>query len=140
MKINNHLLIFVYFSCLIMLSIILFSLMFNNITKELLGNFPVKNKIYYWEIFLIWIILVYIIFNIKNYVNYYGKNNIKKYIMSNEKNIGLEYIDNEIDEIMKFDILIISGFIAIFLSSKYNNYNEKLTALNEDIGIISEVF
>jgi len=116
----------------------LFSFVFNTITTRLFGNYPQKTKIYYMEIFGIWLILVYMMFNVRTNINIISKKKLTNYISSNGKNGEYSNIYSQIDEMEKFDMLIIIGFIIIFIGSQQQTYKEKLSLLNEDIGIISE--
>lgn len=116
----------------------LFSFVFNTITTRLFGNYPNKTKIYYMEIFGIWLILVYIMFNVRTNVNIISKKKLTNYVNSNSDNGEYFDIYFQIDEMEKFDMLIIIGFIIIFLGSQHHTYKEKLSLLNEDIGIIGE--
>lgn len=140
MKIEHQIIIFVYFLCVIVITMVLFSFVFNTIATRLFGNYPQKTKIYYMEIFSIWLILVYIMFNFKINFNQFSKKNLTNYVSSNGE-IG-EYSDiySQIDEMQKFDIVIIVGFIIIFFGSSHHTYKEKLSLLNEDFGIISDTF
>lgn len=138
MKIEHQFLIFVYYLCIIIITMALFSFVFNTITTRLFGNYPQKTKIYYMEIFGIWLILVYMMFNVRTNINIISKKKLTNYISSNGKNGEYSNIYSQIDEMEKFDMLIIIGFIIIFIGSQQQTYKEKLSLLNEDIGIISE--
>ena len=143
MKTEHEILIFVYFLCIIVITIILFSFIFNAITTRLFGNYPIKTKIYYLEIFSIWLILVYIMLNIKININRFSKKNLTHYVSSNGELGNYTDIYSQIDQIEKFDMLIIIGFVVIFLNYHHNPkniYKDKLSSLNEDIGIIGAVF
>ena len=138
MKTKHQLLIFVYFLCVIVITMVLFSFVFNIITTRLFGNYPKKTKIYYMEIFGIWAILVYIMFNLRTNVNSISKKNLTHYVKTNGETGEYSDIYSQINELEKFDVLIIIGFIIIFIGSQQHTYKEKLSLLNEDIGIISE--
>lgn len=138
MKIEHQFLIFVYYLCIIVITMALFSFVFNTITTRLFGDYPNKTKIYYMEIFGIWIILVYAMFNIRTNVNLVSKKKLTNYMSSNGENGEYSDIYSQIDEMEKFDMLIIIGFIIIFFGSQHHTYKEKLSLLNEDIGIIGE--
>lgn len=140
MKTQHKLLIFVYFFCIIVITMVLFSFVFNIITKRLFGSTPIKTKLYYLEIFGIWLILAYILFNIRTNVNKYSKKELTKYVKLNEELDNYDDLYNEIDELEKFDMIMIVGFFMIFIGSQQHTYKEKLTLLNEDIGIIGEAF
>ena len=140
MKLYNELLVFVYFFCIIVISMILFSFIFNIITKRLFVQNPVKSKLYYLEIFGIWLILVYVMFNIITNVNKYSKKEITKYVKSNGEINDYDYLYNEIDELGKFSMVLIIGFFIIFIGSQQHTFKEKLKLLNEDIGLIAETF
>ena len=140
MKLYNELLVFVYFFCIIVISMILFSFIFNIITKRLFVQNPVKSKLYYLEIFGIWLILVYVMFNIRTNVNKYSKKEITKYVKSNGEMDDYDYLYNEIDELGKFSMVLIIGFFIIFIGSQQHTFKEKLKLLNEDIGLIAETF
>jgi hypothetical protein len=139
MKTEYQLLIFAYFLCVIVITILLFSFVFNTITTRLFGNYPQKTKIYYLEIFGIWLIFVYIMFNIRTNFNQFSKKNLTHYISSNGENGEYSDIYSQIDEMEKFDLVIIIGFIIIFFGSQQHTYTEKLSLLNEDIGLISKI-
>jgi len=139
MKIQYELIAFVYFFCIIIISIILFSFVFNIITKRLFGTNPYKTKIYYLEIFGIWMILAFIMFNIRTNLNLYSKKYFTKYMKSNGENEEYINIYNQIDELEKFDMIVIIGFFIIFIGSNQHTYNEKLTLLNEDFSLIGEI-
>ncbi len=140
MKILHEFTINVYFLCVIIITMILFSFVFNTITVRLFGNYPNKTKIYYLEIFGIWLILAYSIFNIKSNVNRYSKKEITRYVKANGETEKYDTLYNQIDEMEKFDMIIIIGFLAIFVGSQQHSYKEKLFLLNEDIVISLEMF
>ncbi len=139
MKTEHQLLIFVYFLCTILITMVLFSFVFGTVTTRLFGDYPNKTKIYYAEFFGIWLILMYLMFNVRTSVNAVSKKHLAHYMSFNGE-IG-EYSDiySEIDELEKFDMIIIIGFIIIFFGSQQHTYKEKLSLLNEDIGIIREI-
>ena len=138
MKTKHELLIFVYFLCVIVITMLLFSFVFNTVTTRLFGDYPKKTKIYYMEIFGIWLVLVYLMFNLRTNVNFISKKNLTHYMSSNGENGEYSDIYSQIDELEKFDMLIIIGFIVIFIGSQQHTYREKLLLLNEDIGVIGE--
>lgn len=138
MKTKHQLLIFVYFLCVIVITMVLFSFVFNTITTRLFGSYPKKTKIYYMEIFFIWLVLVYLMFNLRTNVNSISKKNLTHYVKTNGETGEYSDIYSQIDELEKFNVLIIIGFIMIFIGSQQHTYKEKLSLLNEDIGIISE--
>lgn len=140
MKITHQLIINTYFLCVIIITMVLFSLAFNTITERLFGNYPTKTKMYYLEIFGIWLILVCVAFNIKININRYGKDKITHYIKENGEIEKNDVLYKQIDEIEKMDLIIIIGFFAIFIGSQQHSYKEKLSLLNEDIGIVTEIF
>lgn len=138
MKIYYELIIFVYYLCVIFLTVILFSFAFNTVTKRLFGNNPDKTKLYYFEIFLIWVLVTGLIFNLKINFNKYNKKKITEYIKSNNENRIYDDIYDEINNLEKFDIVLILGLVIIFVSSHHHTYKEKLRLLNEDIGLVAE--
>ena len=140
MKIYHELMIFVYYLCIIFLTMILFSYVFNIITLRLFGKEQNKTKLYYFEIFVIWLILACITFYCKINVNNWGKKNITEFIKSNGEIKEYEELYREINNLEKFDIIVILGLVIIFVGSQHHTYKEKLSLLNEDIGIIAETF
>jgi uncharacterized membrane protein len=118
----------------------LFSFVFNTITTRLFGNYPKKTKIYYIEIFFIWLVLAYLMFNFRTNVNFISKKHLTHYVKTNGETGEYFDIYSQIDELEKFDVLIIVGFIIIFIGSQQHTYKEKLSLLNEDIGIMGEAF
>ena len=140
MKTQNKLLVFIYFFCIIVITMILFSFIFNIITKRLLGSSPIKTKFYYLEMFGVWLILAYIMFNIRTNINNYSKKEITKYVKSNGETGDYNYLYNEIDELGKFALVLIIGLFIIFVGSQQHTYKEKLKLFNEDIAIIAESF
>lgn len=140
MKIHNKLFVFVCFFCIIVITMILFSFVFNIITKRLFGTNPIKTKLYYLEMFGIWLILTYIMFNVRTNINEYSKKEITKYVKSNGETDDYDYLYDEIDELGKFALVLIIGFFIIFVGSQHHTYKEKLKLLNEDISIIAESF
>lgn len=117
---------------------ILFSFVFNIITKRLFGTNPIKTKLYYLEMFGTWLILTYIMFNVRINVNEYSKKEMTKYVKSNGETEDYDYIYYEIDELGKFALVLIIGFFIIFIGSQQHTFKEKLGLLNEDIAIIAE--
>jgi|688.fasta_scaffold252840_2 hypothetical protein len=140
MKIQHELMIFVYYLCVIFLTMILFSFVFGVITKRLFGSNPDKTKLYYFEIFLVWSILAFITFYSKIHINEYSKKKISTFVELRGENGTHEQIQNEIDYLEKFDVVVILGFIIIFIGSRGHTFTEKLSLLNEDIGIMAETF
>ncbi len=78
-------------------------------------------------------------FNIRTNFNQFSKKNLTHYISSNGENGEYSDIYSQIDEMEKFDLVIIIGFIIIFFGSQQHTYTEKLSLLNEDIGLISKI-
>ena len=140
MKVQNKILVFVYFFCIIVVTMLLFSFIFNIITKRLFGTSPIKTKFYYLEMFGVWLILAYIMFNIRTNINNYSKKEITKYVKSNGETDDYNYLYDEIDELGKFVLVLIIGLFIIFVGSQQHTYKEKLKLLNEDIAIIAESF
>ena len=140
MKIQNKLLVFVYFFCIIVITMILFSFIFNVITKRLFGSGPFKTKIYYLEMFGVWLILAYIMFNIRTNINNYSIKEITKYVKTNGETDDYDYLYDEIDELGKFALVLIIGLFIIFVGSQQHTYKDKLKLLNEDIALIGESF
>jgi hypothetical protein len=138
MQVHHELMIFGYYLCLIFLSMIFFSFVFNTVTKRLFGVNPNKTKLYYFEMFLIWAILAALMFYHKYNINEYNKKKISDYVKFDGENSSYDDIQNEINNIEKFDIVVILGFIIIFSFSQHHSFNEKLKLLNEDIGIMAE--
>jgi len=138
MQLHHELMIFGYFLCLTFLTMILFSFVFNTITKRLFGTDPTKTKLYYFEMFLIWALMACLMFYHKANINEYNKKKITEHMKSNGENDTYENVHNEINNIEKFDIVVILGFIIIFIGSQHHSFNEKLSLLNEDIGIVAE--
>lgn len=123
---------------------ILFSFVFNIITKRLFGTSPNKTKLYYLEMFGVWLILAYVMFNIRTNINNYSKKEITKYVKSNgdpnDYDYDYDYLYNQIDELGKFSLVLIIGLFIIFVGSQQHTFKEKLKLLNEDIAIIGETF
>lgn len=140
MQIQHQFLISIYFFCVITITIILFSFIFNIITKRLFGTDPIKTKLYYLEIFGVWLILAYLMYNLRTKINKYSKKQLTKYVSLSNKNDTYENIYDEIDQMEKFNMIVIIGFVAIFIGSQQQTYKEKLFLLNEDIGILGEAF
>ncbi len=138
MQIHHEFMIFGYYLCIIFLSMILFSFVFSTITKRLFGTNPNKTKLYYFEMFLIWAIMACLMFYHKSIINEYNKKKISYYMKSDGENGTYDDIHDEINNIEKFDIVVILGFIIIFSFSQHHTFNEKLKLLNEDIGIVAE--
>ena len=139
MKIEHQIIVFVYFLCVIVITMLLFTFVFNIITTRLFGDYPKKTKIYYMEIFGIWLVLVYLMFNVKTNLNIIGKKKLTHYVSSNGETGEYNVIYSQIDNMEKIDMLIIIGFIMIFFGSQQHTYKEKLSLLNEDIGILGEI-
>lgn len=140
MKSEHSFFIFVYFFAIIVITMLLFSFIFSIITKRLFGNYPKKTKIYYLELFSIWLILVYLLFNIRTRINKFSKKHLSDYVIKNGENGEYNEIYMQIDEMEKFNMIIIIGFFIIFISSQQHSYKEKLSLFNEDIEIIAEAF
>lgn len=139
MKTKHQLLIFVYFMCTMLITMLLFTLSFNTIGTRLFGNYPKKTKMYYLEMFGIWLILAYVIFNIRTGINHIGKKKLTTYLSSNGEIGEYNVIYSQIDSMEKFDMLLIIGFVIIFIGSQQHTWKEKLTLLNEDIGVIGDI-
>lgn len=140
MKTEHKFLIFVYFLCVILITMTLFSFILNTVVRRLLGDYPRQTKIYYLEYFGIWLVIVYIMFNLRTNFNNFSKKKLTNYVSSNGEIGEYDEIYSQIDEMEKFNGLLIVGFVVIFFSSHQHTYKEKLSLLNEDIGIISEAF
>lgn len=143
MEIYLELLIFIYYLCVIFLTMILFSFIFNVISNRLFGKNPNKTKLYYFEIFCIWLVLACIIFFYKKNINDYNKKKFTEYIKTKnnyDENYSIDNLHNEIDNLEKFDIIVILGFVIMFIGSQHHTFNEKLSLFNEDINMVAEMF
>ena len=139
MKTEHKVLIFVYYFCIIIIMMLLFTFIFNNIIYRLFGDNSYKTNHYHIKIFGIWLILVLIMLYIKYNTNKYSKKKLTQYIkIHSDDNKEYDTLYKEIDEIGKFDVIIIIGFIIIFLNSYQHNFKENLKLFNEDLSILSE--
>lgn len=75
MKIKHQILIFVYFLCVIVITMTLFSFVLNTVITRIFGNYPEKTKMYYLEIFGIWLIMAFIILYLRTNFNIFSKKN-----------------------------------------------------------------
>ena len=139
METKHQFYIFIYYFCIIILTMILFRFVFRVVTNRLLDSNSSKTKYYYLEIIGIWIILLIGMIYIKYNLNQFSKKNITKYVESKELLKSYDEYYLEIDDLVKFDTIIIIGFIIIFFSSLHNSFKEKLKLLNEDLAIVSEI-
>lgn len=142
MKIENKFVITIYFISFIIISMILFSYIFDAVTTRLLGNQPTNTNIYYLELFFIWFILAIIMFRVKNNISQRNKTKIVSYVKSNGEDKEEEILYQEVDEMETFILLMVLGIFVIFIrpmqnNKRKNNIKDNLSMLNEDFKIIS---
>ena len=140
MKIINQIFIFIYYVCVIVLTITLLSGIFNIVIGRLLTKSDSKTKYYYIELISVWVILIAVSSYIKYNISSYSKKTITTLVKKNgeEKNYNDLYVDFE--QLEKFDVIIIVGFLVVFLNSGLHTMTEKMSLLNEDIGLFSDIF
>jgi hypothetical protein len=141
MEIKHKVIIFIYYLCIIILTMILFGFVFGVVTNRLLGSGSnsSETKYYYLEVIGIWIVLLTGMIYIKYNLNQFSKKNITEYVESKELLKSYDEYYLEIDDLIKFDTVIIIGFIIIFFGSIHNTFKEKIKLLNEDLAIASEI-
>jgi len=88
----------------------------------------------------VWLILTYVMLNIRKNINNYSKKEITNFVKSNGESDDYDYLYNEIDELGKFALVLIIGLFIIFIGSQQHTYKEKLKLLNGYIMIIAELF
>jgi hypothetical protein len=140
MKINHKIIIFFNYLCIIILTMILFSFIFNIITKRLFGNVELKTKYYYIEIFSILIILAIILLYLKINIIKYNNKKIIQYIKLNDINTEYKNLYTEINDLGKLYLIFIIGGLILFLGYKQHTFKEKVSLLNEDLTLFSETF
>jgi hypothetical protein len=141
MRLLNEFIVFVYYSCIIILTIILLSYIFGIVIGRILSESNHKTKYYYLELIGVWVILIFISIYIKHYFNEYGKKTIKIYVEKHDSDYK-DWSDksDQIEQLGKFDIVIIVGFIIVYFYSYQHTQEEKLGLLNEDIGFFTDLF
>ena len=141
MKLLNELVVFVYYLCIIILTIILISLIFGIIVKRILLESNHKTKYYYLELIVVWGILIIISIYVKYNFSQYSKNTIKIYVEKHDSDYkDLLDLSEQIDKLSKFDIVIIVGFLIVYFNSYQHTQKEKLNLLNEDIELFIDFF
>lgn len=138
MKLENKLLIFTYNLTVIVLTFILFSFVFNIVVNRILKDNTPNTKIYYLEIFLAWLILILITFYIKYNLSTYSKKKLTEIAKLTGEPDDYDTLYSKIEELEKFDVIIIIGFIVVFIGSQQHSWKEKLSLFNEDLGIMAE--
>ncbi len=139
MKLKNKILIFVYNFVVIILTFIMFSFVFNIITNRIIkNNYSNDNtKIFYLEIFAVWLILISITFYAKYNLSLYSKKKLTEISILNGEIDDYDTLYFKINELEKFNIIIIVGFIVVFIGSHQHNWKDKLALFNEDLSIIA---
>ena len=141
MKILNKFIIFIYYFCVIILTVILLSYIFGIVVGRIFFESNHKTKYYYLELITVWGILLIVSIYIKFNFNTYGKKNITVYMEKNDTNyIDYNDLSDQINELEKFDIIIIIGFLIVFFNSFHHSQTKKLSLLNEDIGFLFDLF
>jgi hypothetical protein len=138
MKFENKILIFVYNLIVIVLTFILFSFVFNIIINRIIKDNNQNTRIFYLEIFVTWLILILITFYAKHNLSSYSKKKLTEIAKSNGEIDDYDTLYSKIDELEKFDVIIIVGFIVVFVGSYQHSWKEKLSLFNEDLGIMAE--
>lgn len=141
MKLLNEFIIFVYYACIVVLTIILLSYIFGIVIGRVLLSSNDKTKYYYLELIVVWGILIIISIYFKYNFNTYSKKTIIVYMEKHDSDHkDSPDLSEQIDKLVKFDIIIIVGFFIVFLNSFQHTHKEKLTFLNEDIGFFTDLF
>lgn len=141
MKLLNEFIIFIYYLSIILLTIILLSFIFGIVMSRVLTESNHKTKFYYLELISVWIILITLSVYIKYNFRIYSKKTITIYVEKNDNDYNnFNDLVEQIDEFAKFDIIIIVGFIIVFLNSYQHSQNEKIKLLNEDLGFFIDLF
>jgi uncharacterized membrane protein len=140
MKFENKILIFTYNLIVIVLTFILFSFVFNIVINRIIkyNNQNENTRIFYLEIFVAWLILILLTFYLKHNISSYSKKKLTEIAKSNGEIDDYDTLYSKIDELEKFDIIIIVGFIVVFVGSYQHSWKEKLSLFNEDLGIMAE--
>ena len=141
MNLLNEFIVFIYYTCIVILTIILISYIFGIVVKRILLESNHKTRYYYLEFITVWVILIIVSVYLKYNFKTYSKKTITTYVEKHD-NDYIDYIDlsEQIDKLEKFDVIIIVGFLIVFLNSFHHTQTEKLNLLNEDIGFFSELF
>ena len=141
MRTINKILIFIYYTCIIILTVILLSFIFKIVIGRLLtnSNIPSRTTYYYLELITVWGILITISLYIKYNISQYSKSTITTLVEKNGENKSYFDLYTDVEELASFDIIIIVGFLIVFLNSYQHTYTEKMSLLNEDIGLFSDI-
>ena len=141
MKLLNEFIIFVYYACIIILTIVLLSYIFGIVIGRVLLDSNHKTRFYYLELIIVWGILIILSIYFKYNFNAYSKKTIKIYVEKNDTDYK-DYADlsDQLDKLSKFDIVIIVGFLIVYFNSIQHTQEKKLNLLNEDIGIFTDLF
>lgn len=141
MKLLNEYIVFIYYTCIVIITIIFLSYLFGIVIGRILLGSNHKTRYYYLELITVWGILITVSLYLKHNFKIYSKNTITTYVEKHD-NDYIDYADlsNQIDKLEKFDIIIIVGFLIVFFNSFHHTYKEKLGLLNEDIGFFTDLF
>ena len=141
MKLINEFVIFVYYTCIILITVTFLSWIFSVVIGRILLESNHKTRFYYCELIMVWMILLFFSFYFKYNLNNYSKNTIKTYVEKYDDDYK-DYNDlsDQIEKFIKFDIVIIVGFLIVYFNSYQHTQSEKIKLLNEDISFFTDIF
>jgi hypothetical protein len=141
MKLTNKFIVFVYYTCVILITVTFLSWIFGIIIGRILLEPNHKTRYYYIELIMVWGILLIFSFYIKYNFNNYTKKTILTYVEKHDNDYK-DYNDlsDQIEKFTKFDIVIIIGFLLVYFNSYQHTQTEKFKLLNEDIGFFTDMF
>lgn len=140
MKLINQFMVFIYYSCIILLTILFLSYIFGIVIGRILFESN-KTRYYYLELIVVWSILIIFSFYFKYNFNSYSKKTIVTYVEKHDNDYK-DYGDlsDQIEKLSKFDIVFIVGFLIVYFNSYQHTQKEKIKLLNEDIGFFTDLF
>lgn len=149
MKIINKIFIFIYYVCVILITLVLMSFVFDIVIRRLaLPNMynstntdsNTKSIYFYMELVGIWVGLICLTIWIKYNINQWSKKKITALVEKNGETLKYDDLYSEVDHLVKIDIVVIVGFLIVVFNSNSYTIKEKITLLNEDIGLFVETF
>lgn len=148
MKTINKIGIFVYYLCVILITILLVSFVFDIVIRRLVVSEEAKQnsmlkthpKYFYFELIVVWVLLFILSIYAKYQLNEWSKKKVTTFVEKNGENKNYSDLYKEVEYLAKVDIIIIVGFLIVMFGSNSHSVGEKMALINEDIGLFADTF
>ncbi len=145
MKTINKIFIFVYYICVIIITLALISFASDIVIRRLViantdTETNTKSKYFYTELVFVWIGLIFASIWARHHINTWSKNTITTLVEKNGETSPRNELYAEVDHLVRINIIIIVGFLIVLFGSSTHSFREKMMLMNEDFGLFAETF